>query len=335
VTVAATATPAASTAVDGVLTSLDQVSQAVITWLSSASPLLGVPWAAVAGAAAAVLLILLGSLFWAVPWARRWWVDETPGEDEDERGVSTVELTLQEHLLELRTRLIISLVALTVTTAIAFVFYRTWFQIAVLPIVGRGNCAAVREGAAQNVAIPTCLQAITPTELIFAFFQLALVVGLIVAMPVIAYQVWAYVAPGLTRKERRYVIAIIPGATFSFIVGVSFAYFALMPAALSFLLGFSDVVEIRPTVASYISFVSRLLIAIGVIFQLPLAMFFLSKVHLINPKMLGSIRRYVVVAAFIISAVVTPTPDPLNQLLVAVPILVLYEVGVLLARVAA
>jgi sec-independent protein translocase protein TatC len=330
----ATASAEASTS-SNLLNTLDRVSQAAITWLSSASPLFGVPWAAIVGAAVAVLLILLGSLFWAVPWARRWWVDETPGPDEDERGVSTVELTLQEHLLELRTRLIISLVALTVTTAIAFIFYRTWFQIAVLPIIGRGNCEAVRNGVTENVAIPTCLQAITPTELIFAFFQLALVVGLIAAMPVIAYQVWAYIAPGLTRKERRYVIAIIPGATFSFIVGVSFAYFALMPAALSFLLGFSDLVEIRPTVASYISFVSRLLIAIGVIFQLPLAMFFLSKVHLINPRMLGSIRRYVIVAAFIISAVVTPTPDPLNQLLVAVPILVLYEVGVLLARVAA
>ncbi|HEX2036091.1 MAG TPA: twin-arginine translocase subunit TatC, partial [Chloroflexota bacterium] len=98
--------------------------------------------------------------------------------------------------------------------------------------------------------------------------------------------------------------------------------------------GFSGEVEIRPTVANYISFVSRLLIAIGVIFQLPLAMFFLSKVRLINPRMLGGIRRYVIVVAFIVSAIVTPTPDPFNQLLVAVPILVLYEVGILLARLA-
>ena len=119
------------------------------------------------------------------------------------------------------------------------------------------------------------------------------------------------------------------------VVGVSFAYFALLPAALAFLFGFSgDLVEIRPTVSSYISLVSRLMLAIGVIFELPLAMYFLSKVHLINPRMLGSIRRYVIVAAFVTAAIVTPTPDPLNQLLVAVPLLVLYEVGVLLARVA-
>jgi sec-independent protein translocase protein TatC len=300
------------------------------------SPLAGLPWAAVAGLAlAALLLVLVATLVWALPRARRWWTDETPGEDEDERGVSTVELTLQEHLLELRSRLIVSVIALAVTTGVACVFFRTWFEIAIQPVVGRGNCAAVRDAAAHQVSIPTCLQAITPTELVFAFFQLALVVGLIGAMPVIAYQAWAYISPGLTRKERRYVVAVVPGATFSFVLGVSFAYFALLPAALSFLFAFSgDLVEIRPTVASYISLVSRMLLAIGVIFQLPLAMFFLSKVHLINPRMLGSIRRYVVVAAFIISAVVTPTPDPLNQLLVAVPILVLYEVGVLLARLA-
>ncbi|HVG96814.1 MAG TPA: twin-arginine translocase subunit TatC, partial [Chloroflexota bacterium] len=300
-------------------------------WQPSVLP--GLPWIAVAALVlAALLLVVVAALAWAVPRARRWWTDETPGPDEDERGVSTVELTLQEHLLELRSRLIVSVIALTVTTGIACVFYRTWFEIAIQPVVGRGSCAALRDSANHNVSMPTCLQAITPTELIFAFFQLALVVGLIAAVPVIAYQVWAYIAPGLTRKERRYVVAVVPGATFSFVLGVSFAYFALLPAALSFLFGFSgDLVEIRPTVASYISLVSRMLLAIGVIFELPLAMFFLSKLHLINPKMLGGIRRYVIVAAFIISAVVTPTPDPLNQLLVAVPILVLYEVGVLLA----
>jgi sec-independent protein translocase protein TatC len=305
-----------------------------LSLLGEPSPAFGVPWAALGGAALAVLLVVAGALWGALPRVRRRWADETPGPDEDERGVSTVEMTLQEHLLELRSRLIISLVALAVTTGGAFVFYRTWFAIAIHPIVGRGNCAAVRDPVAQQVAVPTCLQAITPTELIFAYFQLALVVGVVVAMPVIVYQLWAYIAPGLTRKERRYVLALVPGATLCFLVGILFAYFALMPAALTFLFGFSNDVEIRPTVASYISFVSRLLLAIGVIFQLPLAMFFLSKVHLINPPMLGKIRRYVVVVAFVVAAVVTPTPDPFNQLLVAVPILVLYEVGVLLARAA-
>jgi sec-independent protein translocase protein TatC len=314
-------------------------SQALWRWLWQSIPGSTWPWGALV---VPIVVGLLGGAvtLWAVsPRLRRWWTDETQRPGEDEQGVSTAELSLQEHLLELRNRLIKALLALAVTTAGAFVFYPRWFDIAVWPIRGRGNCAAV---AAYNasapgpaVNVPVCLQAITPTELIFAYFQLALVVGVIVAMPVIAYQLWAYVAPGLTRKERRYVLAVVPGATLSFLAGVLFAFYALMPAALGFLLGFSTEVEIRPTVASYISFTTRLLLAIGVIFQLPLVMFFLSKVHLVNPKLLGHIRRYVVVAAFIVSAVVTPTPDPFNQLLVAVPILVLYEVGVLLARLAA
>ncbi|MGH2354301.1 MAG: twin-arginine translocase subunit TatC [Chloroflexota bacterium] len=326
--------------------SLEQVRQAwdaLVVWLWQPAPYTRAPWAVVLGLLVGVLAIVAVSLIWGVPWARRWWVDETLGPDEDERGVSTVEMTLTEHLAELRDRLVRSVIAVAITTGLAAIFYRLWFNIAVAPVRGKGNCEPVTADTATivdagNAALidsqKLCLQAITPTELIFAYFQVTLVVGLIVAMPVIAYQLWAYIAPGLTLKERRYVIAVVPGATLSFIVGVLFAYFALMPAALTFLFGFSGDVLIRPTVASYISFISRLLIAIGVIFQLPLAMFFLSKVNLINPRMLGGIRRYVVVVAFIISAIVTPTPDPLNQLLVAVPILVLYEVGVLLARVA-
>ena len=264
------------------------------------------------------LLLLFGLVAWfAVPWARRWWTDDTPREGEDESGVSIKEMTLQEHLLELRNRLVISVIALALTTGVAFIWNKLWFQIATAPCPG---CHLV---------------SISPTGIIFAVFKVTLVVGMAIAMPVIAYEAWAYIAPGLTRKERRYVVAIIPGATISFVIGVLFAYYALLPAALRFLSGFNtDFVEYTPDIEKYLSFISRLLIASGLIFQLPLVMFFLSKVRLINPRMLNGIRRYVIVAAFVVAAVVTPTPDPFNQLLVAVPILVLYEVGALLARLA-
>jgi sec-independent protein translocase protein TatC len=242
-----------------------------------------------------------------------------------------------EHLLELRGRLIASVLALAAGTVVVLPFFRFWFYVAVRPIMGRGTCPAdLQINADPTTGIyARCLQAITPTELIFAYFKIALVVGMVLAMPVIAFQVWRFVSPGLTRQERKYVVAIVPGATLSFLAGVLFAYYALMPPAFGFLLGIKDpVVEVVPTVDSYISLFSRLLIAIGVVFELPLALFFLAKVHIVNPKMLGSFRRYVVVVAFIIAALVTPTPDPFNQLLVAVPILVLYEVGALLARFA-
>jgi sec-independent protein translocase protein TatC len=302
--------------------SLDQITGSITgslpAWLwQPVAPFTGATWAMVIGLLIGLLVIAVLTVFLAVPWARRWWYDETTGPNEDERGVSTVEMTLIEHLFELRNRLVIAAIALGVTTAGAFVFYRRWMDIAVAPLKGHQ------------------LQAIDVTETVFSYFQVTLVVGLIVAMPVIAYQAWAYIAPGLTRKERRYVIAVIPGATISFIAGVCFAYFVLVPAALAFLLNFGDdQIVANPAISRYISFLSRLLIAVGAIFQLPLVLFFLAKVHLINPKMLGSFRRYVVVAAFVIAAVVTPTPDPFNQLLVAIPILVLYEIGALLARLA-
>ena len=154
-------------------------------------------------------------------------------------------------------------------------------------------------------------------------------------MPIILFQVWRYIAPGLTRAERRWIVAFVPGATVSFIAGIAFAYFALMPVALTFLLGFGDDdIKVVPTVASYIDFVTRLLLAVGGIFQMPLVMFILTKAGVIDPSRFGSWRRYVVVLAFIVGAIVTPTPDPFNQLLVAVPVMLLFEFGALLARFA-
>lgn len=306
------------------MTALAQAYQSLVAatptwlgWLWAPIPFSHWPWAAVVALLLLVAVVIALTIWLAVPWARRWWTDETPRPNEDERGVSTVEMTLTEHLIELRNRLIVCAVALAVTTGGAFIFYQTWMDIALWPIRGHQ------------------LQAITPTEKLFTYFQVTLVVGLVLAMPIIAYELWAYIAPGLTRKERRYVLAIIPGATLSFLVGVLFAYFALMPAALGFLLGFGSAdIKVVPTIESYVNFLARLLIAIGLVFELPLVLFFLAKLRLINPRVLGRARRYVIVLAFIVAAVVTPTPDPFNQLLVAIPILLLYEIGVLLARFA-
>lgn len=295
-----------------------QLQQSVLDWLWLPVPYSEAPRVAVLSLVLG--LALIASLTWwaGIPWVRRWWQDDRQRPGEDEFGVSIKEYTLLEHLLELRNRLVISAIALAAATAVCFVFYERWMEIALWPVQGHR------------------LQAITPTELIFTYFEVALVVGLIVAMPVIAYQVWSFVAPGLTRKERKYALAIVPGATLSFAAGVAFAYFALMPAALGFLLGFGTnaAVDVVPTIESYISFLTHLLIAAGAIFELPLAIFFLAKLHLVNAKMLSGTRRYVIVGAFVVAAIVTPTPDPFNQALVAIPIMVLFEVGVLLSRFA-
>ncbi|MDQ3700953.1 MAG: twin-arginine translocase subunit TatC, partial [Chloroflexota bacterium] len=184
---------------------LGQAWQDFRVWAAQPAPYTQAPWAAVLGLLLVGAIVLAATLLWGLPWARRWWTDETIGLNEDERGVSTVELTLQEHLLELRNRIVISLIALAVTTGVAAIFYRRWFDIAVAPIRGLGNCETISVDTATVTSAATaavangqklCLQAITPTELVFAYFQLALVVGLIISMPLIAFQLWAYVAPG-------------------------------------------------------------------------------------------------------------------------------------------
>jgi sec-independent protein translocase protein TatC len=154
-------------------------------------------------------------------------------------------------------------------------------------------------------------------------------------MPVIVYQIGRFVSPGLTKEEKRYLFILVPGATISFLGGVAFAYFVMMPAAIPFLLGFlSDVVEQRWAIGEYLSFVTSLLFWIGLAFELPLFVYFLAKIGLVNAEMLSRNRKYALVGIAVLSAVITPTVDPLNMALVMGPLIVLYELGVILARIA-
>ncbi len=297
----------------------DQLALAVQSILDTVwTPIPGSSWSW----AAVVALAFLGGgaafgVRWGIPHVRAWWSDSTIRPGEDERGVSTVEMTLIEHLIELKNRFVVIGIVVAVTTIGAFVFYQQWMRIALWPLGGHE------------------LQAITPTEKVMAYFKVSFVVAIATSMPVIMLQIWRYIAPGLTRTERRWIVAFVPGATVSFIAGLAFAYFALMPAALTFLLGFGDdAIKVVPTIASYIDFVTRLMLAAGAIFQMPLIMFILVKVGVVTVKKLSFMRRYVVVFAFLVGAVVTPTPDPFNQLLVAVPVMLLFEFGALLARFA-
>ncbi len=167
------------------------------------------------------------------------------------------------------------------------------------------------------------------------YMKVALVVGLILAMPVIVYQVIMFVAPGLTRQERRYLFVLLPWIMLSFLVGLAFAYFIFLPPALQFLFSFgSTIAKPQIRVGSYVDFVSSLLFWIGVVFEMPLVIFFLAKIGVVTPQALARWRKPAWVIAFVVAAVITPTFDPVNQTIVAVPVILLYEVGILLARLA-
>jgi sec-independent protein translocase protein TatC len=177
--------------------------------------------------------------------------------------------------------------------------------------------------------------AIAPTESVGVYFKVSIVVGMVIAMPVIVYQLFRFVAPGLKSYERRYVLVGAPVAAISFAAGVAFAAVVLIPAAMPFLRGFlADIVEQRYSINRYISFVSTILLWAGLVFETPLVMYFLAKLGVATPEGFGKARRVVVIAAAAGAAVITPTTDPVNMLLIMGPFLLLYELGILLARFA-
>lgn len=227
------------------------------------------------------------------------------------------QLTIIEHLEELRDRLIKSAIALTVTTVISFAFARKFLEILIAPM---GQTPPVSPSPTANIII---------------FTKVALISGVALAMPVLVYQLIRFIAPGLTPQEKRYLYAILPGATVSFVAGAAFAYFVMLPAAIPFLKGFlSDIIQPNWFIDRYISFITSLLFWIGVSFETPLLMFFLAKIGIISPAVLSRYRKYAILVIAVIAAVITPTIDPFNMLLVMGPLILLYEIGILLAKLA-
>ena len=228
-----------------------------------------------------------------------------------------------QHLGELRRRVFICVVALLVASAVSFVFFERLIEILVKP--------------ARDLQLGTGgeLIYIEVTELLTTAIKVSLVSGLVLASPVIVYQVVMFVAPGLTGREKRYLFGFMPAVILAFAGGVAFGYYVLTPPALHFLLTFGgDVATPMIRVSNIINLMIRLLFWMGLAFETPLVMYLLAQLGLVTARSLGKFRRYWVVVAFILAAIITPTVDPFNQALVAGPLLVLYEVGILLARIA-
>lgn len=227
------------------------------------------------------------------------------------------EMTLLEHLDELRQRLFKTVIALVIGVVAGTFVSTSALKLLVAPL-------------GDQVPI-----ALSPTEAPAVFFKVAIVIGVVIAMPVIVYQAFQFVRPGLQPLERRYVLIGTPAASLSFAAGVVFAATVLLPAALPFLQGFLfGVVEQRYSIDRYVSFVSNILVWAGLVFETPLVMFFLAKLGVVTPQGFARARRIVIIGAAAGAAIITPTTDPVNMLLVMVPFLLLYELGILLARLA-
>jgi len=227
------------------------------------------------------------------------------------------EMTLFEHLDELRERLIKSAIALMLTTSISLLFTTQLIRIILAP--------------AGDVR-PVFLQ---PTEGVLTYFRVALLAGVALALPIITYQIAQFVLPGLRPTERRSLILLLPGAVLSFVVGAAFAYFVMLPPALRFLVSFgSEIAEATWAVGEYIAFVTNLIFWTGVIFEAPLLAYFLAQLGIITSEMLSRSRKYALVVSAVIAAIITPTPDPFNMVLVMAPLVVLFEISVWVTKLA-
>ncbi len=232
-------------------------------------------------------------------------------------GSRDVELPLRAHLIELRNRLIKAAAAVVITTALSIFFMND--EAKLLTKIANGHV----------------LISISPTETFVAYLKMAFYTGIAISMPLIIYQLFRFLAPGLTRTERRWILVSLPAVTAFFIMGVLFCYFIVLPSAIGFLLNFGQEngVQNTPTISNFLGFVTRFLLAVGVAFETPVIVFVLAKLGIATPKRLRRFRRWAYVLAFVVAAIITPTPDPINQTIVAVPIIILYELGVLFARI--
>ena len=242
-------------------------------------------------------------------------------DNPSETGTSD-RLTFMAHLGELRQRLVRSIIALAITTVISFFLAERYiFPILISPIKGLLGAEEAN------------LVFIHMTEMIGTYMKVSLAGGIILAMPYLVYHLLMFVSPALTRREKKYVYLILPWVTIMFIAGVVFGYFILLPPATNFLMTFGSSIatpEIR--IGNYISIITRLLVATGAVFETPVIILFLARLGIVTPKMLSSKRRHAVVIAFILGAIITPTFDPVNQSLVAVPLIALYEMSIWLAK---
>lgn len=232
-------------------------------------------------------------------------------------------MSIWAHLNELRTRLVKAVLALTVGTVIGF-------------LVASPALDYLRQPYCELVSQPENCRLVTlgPTGNVVVYFRVSLLVGAILAIPVITYQLLMFILPGLTRKERRSILMAIPAIFMLFLVGVAFAWFVLMRPALGFLEGFEPTI-FKPewTADLYLSFVTSLVFWMGVAFQTPLIFFVLSLIGIVEAGGLARAWRIAIVGAAAAAAFITPTVDPVNMLLVMGPLLVLYLLSILLVMI--
>lgn len=241
--------------------------------------------------------------------------DEDNSEDSSEDGGDNDDgsMSILAHLEELRWRLIRSIIAVIVCSGICYYFIEDIMAFISQP-VGK-------------------LYYLQPSEAFFTYLKVSICCGFILALPIVFYQLWCFVLPALTIKERYIAAVIVPSSVILFLSGLAFSFFLVMPAALKFFGGFgSESLLPMFSVARYFDFLFSFILPFGFVFELPLVVVIAAKLGLLSSKFLGEKQRYVIFFSFVIGAIVTPTPDIFTQSMIALPMIVLYELSYLIVR---
>ena len=226
-------------------------------------------------------------------------------------------MSLFEHLEALRKVIIISVIAIVIGSIVAYNYVDYFLNILLQPVT----------------ALKMKLVFINVTEAFMTKFKLAILLGIIGSSPIILWQIWSFISPGLKPGERKFILRMIPVIILLFVAGILFAFFTVFQIATRFLLQFGgDIMSPMITIGKYISFALNFLVPFGLVFELPVVVYILAKLNIISHEFLVKNRKYALLIVFILAAALTPGPDVISQLLMAAPLLILYEISIFIAK---
>jgi sec-independent protein translocase protein TatC len=227
-------------------------------------------------------------------------------------------MTFLEHLEELRWRLIYSFIGVLAGTVLSWIFIDFLVESLLL-----------RPAIENKIA----LQNLKPFGQIFLYFQIAIIAGIILSIPNIFYQLWKFISPALRKNERKYILAIVVFSSICFLLGIFFAYFVMLPLTLSFASQFgTTAIKNEFAIDEYMSIIISVMLAAGFVFELPMLSFFLSKLGILTPEFMKKYRKHSLVIILIAAAILTPGTDPVSQVILAVPLFLLYEISILVSK---
>ncbi len=247
-----------------------------------------------------------------------------PAEELNQPGVEEqdsveVEMSFLDHLEELRWRLIYAIIGIVIGTIAAWIFIEPLVELVLL------------KPARDSGAI---LQNLRPFGQLFLFVQVSIIIGIVITLPNLFYQFWKFISPALKKNEKKYIFAIVIYSTLCFLAGIAFAYFVMLPLALKFASEFgTEAIKNEFAINEYMSIIISIMLAAGFIFELPMVSFFLTKLGILTPAFMKKYRRHAIVAILVLAAFLTPGADPISQIVLAVPLVLLYEISIFISKI--